>query len=173
MPRVGSEAVDEMGIRLLEDWIASLPGGAPRVPRPARVADLLASTRGALEAVCVKDAGGWSEADWGEVLGAAKRDPRPEVRDLFERFVPEAERTKRLGDGFDPAAVLSLDGDADRGRRIFFAESASSCCSCHAAGGNGGARAPLPQNATAPPRHIMGGLHAVSPQEAPGGTHPR
>jgi putative heme-binding domain-containing protein len=53
------------------------------------------------------------------------------VRDLFERFVPESQRIRRLGDVIDPKVILDLEGDAGRGRAIFAAESIVNCKSCH------------------------------------------
>ena len=49
-----------------------------------------------------------------DVVAIAKNSPQVEVRDLFERFIPEAERVKRLGDVIDRAAILALGGDAAR-----------------------------------------------------------
>jgi putative heme-binding domain-containing protein len=69
-----------------------------------------------------------------DVVAVARNSPLVEVRDLFERFVPEAERIKRLGDVVDRAAILALRGDAARGRLIFTANTAAQCKSCHKAG---------------------------------------
>jgi putative heme-binding domain-containing protein len=56
------------------------------------------------------------------------------VRDLFEQFIPEAERVQRLGDVVDRAAILALNGDAARGRLIFTANPAAQCKTCHKVG---------------------------------------
>ena len=66
-----------------------------------------------------------------EVIAIAKDHSRVEVRDLFERFVPDSERVKRLGDVVNVSDILELKGDAERGRSFFFAESASQCKNCH------------------------------------------
>ena len=55
---------------------------------------------------------GLPEPARGALVALARDAPRAEVRDLFERFVPDDERVKRLGDSFDPEAVFALTGDA-------------------------------------------------------------
>jgi putative heme-binding domain-containing protein len=66
-----------------------------------------------------------------EVIDAVMRNPAVEVRDLFERFVPDAERVQRLGDVVNTEDILNLKGDTERGRQLFFAGSASQCKNCH------------------------------------------
>ena len=56
------------------------------------------------------------------------------MRDLFERFIPEQERTRRLGDVVDRPAILALRGDAERGRLVFSTNAGAQCKSCHKAG---------------------------------------
>ena len=50
----------------------------------------------------------------GEAIGQATAHPAAEVRDLFERYVPEAQRVARLGDPIDPSSILGLAGDVRR-----------------------------------------------------------
>jgi putative heme-binding domain-containing protein len=64
------------------------------------------------------------------------RAPDP-VRGLFERFVPPEKRPKRLGPKPDPAEVLALKGDPDRGRGLFFESASLQCRNCHIVGGRG------------------------------------
>ncbi len=59
------------------------------------------------------------------------------MRDLFERFVPEEKRVKRLGSDIKPDEILALKGDATRGERIFFAEGGAQCSQCHRLHGQG------------------------------------
>jgi putative heme-binding domain-containing protein len=158
MPRVGSAIVDESGVDLIHDWIASLPRpqGASR-PAPAaadqaamaRLRDrarstpesraeairgLVDSTRGGLELMHLIGHG--EPALAGEVWSVLKESGKAEVKDLFERFVPESERARRLGDRIEPTAVLALRGDARRGSRLFSA-STTLCANCHRVGGQG------------------------------------
>ena len=144
MPRIGSQRVDDQGLRLIADWIAHLgaaPGpGASAIAAPdgpEAIRHMTGSTRGALGLVRLIDLGAISPATLRAIVAQTKDDPRPEIRDLFERFVPDAERVVRLGDAIDPGALLGLTGDAGRGRDWFFAESATQCKSCHRIGGVG------------------------------------
>jgi uncharacterized repeat protein (TIGR03806 family) len=153
MPRAGSHVVDERAIKLMHAWIAGMPRtdgaaetGSPenkaalgtlrdrRVSASARedaIRRLTSSTRGALALMGAIDQGSLTEAVRREIFTQTRDHPQVEVRDLFERFVPESERIKRLGDTINPDAILALRGDAQRGRKLFFAESATQCKNCH------------------------------------------
>jgi hypothetical protein len=52
------------------------------------------------------------------------------VRELFERFLPDALRPKKLGLNVTPERILSTRGDAERGRLVFFREGMQ-CSQCH------------------------------------------
>ena len=162
MPRVGSQQVDERATRMIHDWIARMPAANPGAPangsikiaqedratidslrqvdrlsptnRTAAISRLTSSTRGALMLLALIDQGQNSESLKSDVVSITRNSPLTEVRDLFERFVPEGERTKRLGDVIDRSAILALPGDPARGRLIFTANAAAQCKSCHKAG---------------------------------------
>ncbi len=160
MPRAGASLVDGMAVKLIHDWIASLPLSAGSPPpergpelsiataggagagRSAAIRELLVSTRGALLLVCQLDGGGMAGDARDEVLAAARSLPAGPVRDVFERFFPEEERSERLGDAADPAQILALKGDPARGREIFFSDSGAQCKTCHRIGATGGAVGP-------------------------------
>jgi putative heme-binding domain-containing protein len=156
MPRVGSGLVDERGVALLGDWIAAMrpaasealsgPGTAEAVAaleslKPGRaeadqararwVGTLLATTRGALALMRQIDAGAVSQAVRREAIAQAMVHFSAEVRDLFERFVPDSERVARLGEAIEPASILALAGDARRGRDVFMNNTAAQCKTCH------------------------------------------
>lgn len=155
MPRVGSRQVDERGLRLLADWIARLPRArgdeagdgdvaalkslesAHAAGRTAALRTLMGSTRGALAVIQRAVQGKLPAPVLQEAVTIARDHRSSEVRDLFERFLPDAERVKRLGDTIDPEDLLALPGDVGRGREWFFSESATSCKSCHRAEGRG------------------------------------
>ena len=80
------------------------------------------------------DRGQASETLRRDVVAITRNSPLVEVRDLFERFIPEEERVKRLGDVVDRTAILALRGDRERGRLIFTTNAAAQCKSCHKAG---------------------------------------
>ncbi len=170
MPRLGSSVVDERATRMIHDWIARMPAektGAPaanaatetaedrRAIKSLQAADQLApaaraavigrlasSTRGALLLLGMIDRRRASETLRRDAIAVARKSPLVEVRDLFERFVPEEERIKRLGDVVDRNAILALSGDRERGRLVFTADAAAQCKSCHKAGDVGVAVGP-------------------------------
>jgi putative heme-binding domain-containing protein len=144
MPRIGAHEVDPRGLRLIADWIAHLPGAPGAVAASAHPPDgieamrrMTGSTRGALELVRLIDEGALSVATCRAIVAQTRNHPRPEIRDLFERFVPESERVVRLGDAIEPATILAVKGDAARGREWFRADSGAQCKSCHRAEGVG------------------------------------
>jgi putative heme-binding domain-containing protein len=149
MPRVGSALVDERAIAMLADWIAGLPGEKPPPDpalealkaggsdRAAAVKALLGSTRGALALMRAIDRGAVGPEARREAIAQAKAHPAVEVRDLFERFIPESERVARLGEVIDPKTILSLTGDARRGREVFLNNPSAQCKTCHRLEGAG------------------------------------
>jgi uncharacterized repeat protein (TIGR03806 family) len=164
MPRAGSSTVDDRAVRLVHDWIARMPAPAAdapggSVPLPAAdrsaldalargdhsstearskaIRQLAATTRGALLLLGLLETDRLPAPAKPEVLAITRNSPAIEVRDLFERFIPEEERVKRLGDVVDRASILKLAGDPGRGRDVFAGNPAAQCKNCHKAGGTG------------------------------------
>jgi putative heme-binding domain-containing protein len=144
MPRIGAHEVDARATRLIADWIAQLPGAARRSPKlpvppaePEAIRRMTGTTRDALGLIRIIDQGEVPEPTLWAIVAELRNNPRGEIRDLFERFVPDSERVVRLGDGIDPATILALTGDAGRGREWFFGESAAQCKTCHRVRGAG------------------------------------
>ncbi len=149
MPHIGSEVVDESGLRLVRDWIRQLPvrkddrqllgqlNGASAKDRAATIDRLLSSTSGALMLAEALGENRLPSPVRGQVLTAAAARTDAQVRDLFERFLPEEQRVKRLGAVIRPEQILSLKGDAARGRDLFFKSATLQCVQCHRAGGTG------------------------------------
>jgi putative heme-binding domain-containing protein len=100
--------------------------------RSKAIERLTSTTRGALMLLDLIDRS--TSSLRREVVANARTNPQVEVRDLFERFIPEGERVKRLGDVIDRASILSLRGDAARGRQVFTINPAAQCKTCHKAG---------------------------------------
>jgi putative heme-binding domain-containing protein len=165
MPRVGPKQVDVRGLDLIYRWIAGLKDDgqvgpmndplehlpddvssaiarlcqrAPSTPEAIATAygQATASVRGAMALLRKFDEGEIPGPVVDLVVSMSREHPRSEVRDLFERFVPEADRVERLGDQFDVDALLALEGDTGRGRVVFFGN-ASQCQNCHRVGGEG------------------------------------
>jgi len=167
MPRVGSVEVDRAAVQLIRDWIAQMPRrkgsssagavaahsgaaktvGNPEPPMPdeipsreqfdrARVDQLLADTRGALKLMTAIDRGRLTGQlkDYGL---AQARSRGAAVRDLFESYLPLDQRVRRLGSEIRPETILSLQGNADRGRELFLREATVQCRNCHRLGDEG------------------------------------
>ena len=159
MPRVGSAEVDRAGVDLMYSWLEQLTpeGDANSVADLSVVSlrdeqltalhrlgttetpseqmkildDLLASTTGAIRLLHSVDRGELSGSVAARAVARAVRHGDASVRDLFERFLPPEDRIKRLGSVVQPAQILSLAGDAVRGRQVFFNTNGVSCKNCH------------------------------------------
>jgi putative heme-binding domain-containing protein len=208
MPHVGSEVVDERGVRLIHDWVQQLSvhkdeaalleklraleestalarerdeaeerveraaaalakaagraspndedrqkarekdaaGAAARAKartaaRAEAINQLLSSTTGALILSRALEEGVPASAR-AQVLAAAVAHPEAQVRDLFERFVPDEQRVKRLGAAVKPEQILALKGDAARGKELFFKSGGLQCVNCHRVAGTGSTLGP-------------------------------
>jgi putative heme-binding domain-containing protein len=130
MPLIGSHEVDEEGTQLLSEWITSLVE-SPDTTDVATLDDTSAAI------VAVVKAGALPQSERAPLLAATMQSPNVSTRDLFERFLPSNERRQVFGAGFDPMEVLALDGDAARGRELFFGTTGPQCFSCHRKNGLG------------------------------------
>lgn len=153
MPYIGSRAVDGRGVALIEKWIRAMPhkdrpidsppvragsaeARALRTMQASRMATytikgkpasvLFRSTEGALAAAIGMHNRNFLFTD---IEKAVKTQPG-DIAGLFEHFVPEHLRKKRLGRNIKPETILSLKGDAARGRLIFTSDVAR-CRNCH------------------------------------------
>jgi hypothetical protein len=165
MPRLGSSEVDRAGVALIANWLAQLPASddteaageetavrirdaesvklknllaATSAEAQAQVVDeLLTSTTGAMRLLRAVDSKTLSRPATVVVIRRANRHSDVRIRDLFERFLTPAQRIKRLGTTVRPEQILSLSGDAARGRKVFFETSGVSCKNCHRIGKGG------------------------------------
>ena len=103
---------------------------------------MLASPGGALVLLRLIDEGQLPHNLAGEVVAQAVEHADINVRVLFEQFVPEAQRPKRLGQVIKPDEILMLTGDKERGQHIFFESTATQCKNCHTVHGRGGTLGP-------------------------------
>ena len=148
MPRLDSRVVDVEGIRLIRDWIASFPAESDARPSVIeRIADagdeesqiqkideLLGETTAALQLVQAIDGHALSDKLVPEVITRGSKHAEAHIRDLFERYLPEDQRTKRLGSTIRPEQILALDGDPQRGLAVFAQTAGVQCKSCHKIG---------------------------------------
>ena len=169
MPQFGSQIVDTAGTRLIHDWIASLPPAADdaaqstaeRLRKEEQVAwttllggngnataleqplsRLLSSPSGALLLVEALGNSQLAARLQRAIIDRGSAHADPAIRDLFERFVPEEQRVKRLGSIIQPAALLALHGDAARGKVLFLQTAGVQCKNCHRLGEAGQALGP-------------------------------
>jgi mono/diheme cytochrome c family protein len=158
MPRIGSELVDDEAVAMIAEWIAQMPppAGGDSAPsgsqysdtlavltsgtaeqRAAALKELTSTTRGAFALAQHVEAGAITGAARNEALALGSQHSLPEIRDLFERFVPPSQRVQRLGTSVDVEGLLAITGDSEQGRAFFFREGTSTCKSCHRIAGQG------------------------------------
>ena len=153
MPHIGSELVDEAGVRLIGEWIRQLPPQTDERTllkaccqpdpkwkpneRKAAVEKLLGTPSGALMLQEAWDTNVLPEFVRPQVLAAATAKDAP-VRDLFEKYIPDAQKVKRLGTVVRVESLLAMKGDVARGKDVFFKTTGLQCATCHKAQGQGG-----------------------------------
>ena len=157
MPYIGSQTVDGAGLALVAEWIRSLSDERVADPSPPFVPDspdaralatldgddlgnrkehdaairtLVRSTEGSLALLARLHGGSLREEDALAAIAIGNKVPGSNIRGLFETFLPESKRRKRLGPNVDPELILSRKGDVSRGRLIFFSDGAR-CKACH------------------------------------------
>jgi putative heme-binding domain-containing protein len=110
--------------------------------RAAAIRGLLASTSGALMLARAIE----KERDLApvrqQIVTTAAASQDAQVRDLFERFIPDDQRVKRLGTVIKPDQILSLKGDVERGKALFFKSATLQCTTCHRVNGTGSTLGP-------------------------------
>lgn len=150
MPHIGSIQCDPAGIKLIEEWIASLPAKeSPKVRRKLaeqwangisdeQIEATLGQPELALEWSLLLNEGKVPASIKGRLLVRAAAIDDPERRGLFERFLPPAQRKLHRHIVFDRRKLLAMTGDAERGQRWFAAEKTAQCRNCHKVGTTGG-----------------------------------
>lgn len=120
MPHIGSRIVDIEARHLIHDWIASLD------PQAAKPSSGLGSPNEAMAALReIEDRKLSKEA----LVEKALASTNTTIRDLFIRFRPER-AAQQLGQAIDPAKILSLKGNLERGRTLV-QNGNGQCLSCH------------------------------------------
>lgn len=153
MPHIGSEIVDNAGVQLIRDWIRQMPAQTKDqellgkccnadakwnpAERKAAMESLMGSPTGAMMLQDAWDSGRLPDFVRPQLLAIAATKDAP-IRDLFERYVPESQKVKRLGTVIRPESLLLMNGDAVKGKEVFFKLQGSQCATCHKAAGQGG-----------------------------------
>ncbi len=154
MPHIGSQQIDVQGLGLIRQWIAQLPADPQRrlwldtlcgprlnqanlndAQRLAAAEQLLGSLEGALELSHALAQGAVQPQLASQIVDLAMRQ-LPPISELFEPFASEQQLPQRLGERFQASDILSLEGDASRGAKLF-SMGLGSCSSCHRAEGIG------------------------------------
>lgn len=115
-----------------------LTGGKAPAEVQTEAADrLIASTGGALVLLRLIDENKLPAGLKQTAIAKATSHPDSNIRVLYEKFIPEDQRPKRLGSAIRAEDILALKADATRGEKIFFQSSAAQCKNCHVVGGVG------------------------------------
>jgi uncharacterized repeat protein (TIGR03806 family) len=157
MPHLGAKISDPRALTLVRDWIRQLPlmfddaakidrivalgeakTGARAEERRKLTEELLSSpSRALLLADAARQERLPAAAKALALELATQSGADPAIGDLFEGFLPEEQRTERLGETFDLATVLNRPGDVARGRQLFHESTVVQCRNCHRVGGKG------------------------------------
>jgi putative heme-binding domain-containing protein len=125
MPHIGSELPDPQGIALISEWIASKGENKPITPTPGSTE---AAMRTAIE---------WAKSpslSSAQISTIANMATGP-GKELFDGYLPHTGERK-LGPNPRARAILSLEGDIERGRELF-ANTRNQCMNCHQIDGKG------------------------------------
>ncbi|HUY33637.1 MAG TPA: PVC-type heme-binding CxxCH protein [Pirellulales bacterium] len=130
----------------LRDWpsvkqIVAPQGAAPDVQSQA-VERLMSTSAGALVLLRLIDEKGVPDDVRRLAIARATAHPDSNVRVLYEKFIPDDQRPKRLGAAIKADEILALEADVARGERIFFQSTAAQCKNCHRVGNAGGGVGP-------------------------------
>lgn len=155
MPQFGSNVIDMQGISVLHDWIASMDRedqhseSMPDLPTllgsdnvDQELHALLATTSGAMALSLAVADQSIDQTAKQKLIEAGNAHEDPLVRDLFQHYLPEDKRIKRLGPTIDVDALLAQEGSAERGKQLFENAKDVNCRSCHRIGTVGQAIGP-------------------------------
>ncbi|QDT44324.1 Quinoprotein glucose dehydrogenase B precursor [Gimesia alba] len=156
MPYSGSSMVDVKATQLIREWIERMQTSSDdssftvlRLRNYQRnlladsvqiedqefvsqkIQGILGTTSGALLLLDALDQRPMSEQMKDQIIQLGTQDQSPLVSDLFERFIPEDQRVKRLGLKIDEGTLLSIQGDAREGKKLFFEMAGLQCRNCH------------------------------------------
>ncbi|MCY2962483.1 MAG: PQQ-dependent sugar dehydrogenase, partial [Planctomycetota bacterium] len=111
--------------------------GASAATRESLVDGLMQSSDGGVFLLRLIDTRKLNQKLADRAIAAAVEHPDVNVRLLFEKFIPEAQRPKTLGQSFKSADILALTGDVNRGAQVFARSGAAACNKCHRVKGQG------------------------------------
>ncbi|MGF1579686.1 MAG: PQQ-dependent sugar dehydrogenase [Gemmataceae bacterium] len=102
----------------------------------ALINQLLAKPSRSLYLLRALDEGRFAKSVRDQIVKTAHTHKEIHARDLFERIVPANLRIRKLGDNIHAPTLLSMSGDVQRGKQLFFGKAAQ-CTVCHRVGKEG------------------------------------
>ena len=108
-----------------------------KTEREKLIDELTASTEGALLLASAQSEKRIPDSIAKLVVERTTASKNMVARDLFESFLPDSQRIKRLGNSIDINSLLSLKGDSESGKKLFFEGQSISCRNCHQVSGKG------------------------------------
>lgn len=134
MPLIGAREPDPTALRVVWDWIQEMPGGEGKKALPAAPD----TPSHALVLMHEIDAGHITGAEKEAVIQTALKSNDANIHSLFERYLPQSQRAQTLGANIDRPALLSLSGDAARGKDLLLPTGKLAVClACHFVNGTG------------------------------------
>ena len=126
MPHMHTPVKDVAGCLLIADWIEHLE----TVSHDELSAWPPHNEENSVSEVMQKVIGRYRNADQ-DPIGELNFDHSAiPIRELVEPLLPPHLRTKKLGADFDDKEILEIEGDPDRGKRLFMS-GAGQCSQCH------------------------------------------
>ena len=136
MPKLWTRENDLAGLKLVRDWIASLPNTKADGNRvDATTSDALNTFSRLLDQPN-------ESAVRKELIARLASSETAAANDLVQRFLPKDQRRKEIGKVVDVDAILAMKGDAAMGRSRFFSMVRQQCKVCHRVQGAGVAVGP-------------------------------
>ena len=155
MPQFGPNLIDQSGVRLIRDWIATLEPSSvndrssgidiaenPETIEPEAIARTLSDPRSSLDLALKCFDPQVSPSRRIAIAEIASEYSAPHAPDLFESFLPADRRVQRLGSIIDVERLLAAEGDAVRGAKLFREAADVNCRQCHRIGDVGVAVGP-------------------------------
>jgi putative heme-binding domain-containing protein len=140
MPHMGSEWPDPDGIELITKWISS-EGKQPLKPAEPREQDLSFSNFDKSLSLLRSMNGLMDQEQRGRAVQAAAKLPPGPMRDLFEGYLPQDPKGRKLGANPRPSTILALTGNPKNGEELFFNKDLK-CSTCHTVANKGVAVGP-------------------------------
>jgi putative heme-binding domain-containing protein len=134
MPHIGAELPDANGTKLIYDWIENVNGPFSTGTDDRSYEERLSKVELALHLMRSNLCQESATIDT-KLLAAINKLSVGPVRELFEGYLPHTGERK-LGPNPRPRAILSLTGDAERGKELFFTVR-NQCANCHQIDGKG------------------------------------